>query len=259
VAARFARAAGLTAVCDALRGARELRASDFVGWPVTWLVQRLTGRGALRKARLSRLWDDLRAVSTDPAGAQQAEIDNALTEFGDSLAADLPRPWQDTVRSAARSRGDAIPAAVGTAIGNSLPAEDEVLWWWRLAGAWQGLLLGISAIAIAWMILITVFGVLHAGSGAPALFTATWRLPWIGLCAVVALSLGASTASTCMAIVKQNADRENADVAADAKERIAVVAKEMVIIPAQQELSEFARFRDELRLARRPSAADEAS
>src|SRR5262245_52548085 len=141
---RFAAAAGITAVGEALRSARELRAADFVGWPVTWFVQRLSGRDPIRKIRLGALWNDLNAVTAGPAGAQQAEIDNALTDLGNELAEPLPQPWARTVRAAARSRAEEIPGALGTAIGAVLPDEDSLVWWWRLAGIWQGLLLGAA-------------------------------------------------------------------------------------------------------------------
>ena len=126
LAESFARAAGASGVGQALQSARELKAVDYVGWPVAWLADRVVGRDPVRKLRLGSLWDELRAVSAGPAGAQQAEIDNALTALGDQVGAALPQPWSHTVRTAARSRAEQIPAALGAAIGESLPAENTV-------------------------------------------------------------------------------------------------------------------------------------
>jgi 50S ribosome-binding GTPase len=246
---RFEAAAGVSAITDSLRNARELRAIDFVGWPIAWIFQRLTGREPARKVRLSMLWDDLRSVSAGPAGAQQAEIDNALTEFGDGLADPLPKPWSHTVRTAVRSRADRIPAAVGSAIGETLPAENSVRWWWRLAGLWQGLLLGLAALAVVWLIVITVFGVFHAVSGVAFALRDTAALPWIGGAGVAALALGAGTAALSMSSVRRSAERENARVATDMRGRIGEVAQEMVILPVEQELSEYDRYRDEVLIA----------
>ena len=240
---------GVSAISDALRSARELRAVDFVGWPVAWFVQRLSGRDPMRKVRLGMLWNDLRSVTAGPAGAQQAEIDNALTDLASELADQLPKPWSQTVRTAVRSRADQIPAAVGSAIGEALPAEDSVVWWWRLAGLWQGLLLGTAAVAIVWLALVVVFGVFHAAAGVPGLLSDTGALPWIGAGAVAALALGAATASVCMRLVASTAEHENTQVTADMRERIAGVADEMVIVPAEQELSEFGRYREEVGIA----------
>ena len=249
LADRLAGAAGVSAISDALRSARELRAVDFVGWPVAWFVQRLSGRDPIRKVRLGMLWNDLRSVTAGPAGAQQAEVDNALTDLGGELADELPKPWSQTVRTAVRSRADEIPAAVGSAIGEALPAEDSVVWWWRLAGLWQGLLLGTAAVAIVWLVLVIVFGIFHADAGVPRLLSDTGALPWIGAGAVAALGLGAATASVCMRLVASTAEHENTQVTADMRDRIAGVADEMVIVPAEQELSEFNRYREEVRIA----------
>ncbi len=117
----------MTAVSDSLQTARELRAVDYVGWPVAWLVERLTGRNPVRKVRLGKIWDEVRTVSAGPSGAQQAEIDNALTRLADEIGPPLPQPWSRTVREAVRSRAEEIPVALGTAMGEALPAEDKIV------------------------------------------------------------------------------------------------------------------------------------
>jgi GTPase Era involved in 16S rRNA processing len=255
LAERIAAAAGVPAISDALRSARELRAIDFIGWPVAWFVQRLRGRDPIRKVKLGMLWNDLRSVTAGPAGAQQAEIDNALTDLSDELADGLPTPWSHTVRSAVRSRADEIPAAVGSAIGAALPSEDTVVWWWRLAGLWQGLLLGAAAVAVAWFALVLAFGVFHAAAGMPALLSEAGALPWIAAGLVVALALGAGTAAISLRKVRRSAAAEDGQVTADIKVRIAATAHEMVIVPAEQELSELARYREEVRIAAQGSEA----
>ncbi len=252
---QFYAAAGVTAVGDALRSTRELRAADFVGWPVAWLVLRLTGRDPLRKERLGRLWNDLRTVSSGPAGAQQAAIDNSLTEFGNRIAEPLIKPWSQTVRTAARSRADSIPPAVGEAIGAALPAEDSVLRWWRLAGLAQGVLLGAIAISIAWFVAVLVFGVFHAASGLPWLLGDPTSLLWAVLLGAVALGLGAATASTSIDTVKKRALAENTQVSADIRRRIEGIAREMAVAPVEQELSEFDRYREEYAVAVKEASA----
>jgi hypothetical protein len=124
---------------------------------------------------------------------------------------------------------------------------------------WQGMLLGVAGVAIAWLALIVAFGILHAASAAPALFTGTGPLPWIAACTAAALGLGAATSRACMSLVQRSAEREKDGVAAGIKERITAVAKDMVIMPAEQELSEFERFRDEVRIAEHGTLAAPAS
>src|SRR5262249_51893295 len=102
----FSQAAGVAGVGRALQSARELKAVDYVGWPVSWLADRLLRRDPVRKARLGTLWEELRGVTAGPAGAHRAEIDNAITAFADEVVPGLPAPWPAAVRSAARSQVD---------------------------------------------------------------------------------------------------------------------------------------------------------
>jgi GTP-binding protein EngB required for normal cell division len=253
LAAAFARAAGVSAIGDALQSARELRAVDYVGWPVTWLVERIVRRDPVRKIRLGKLWAELRGVTAGPSGAQQSEIDNALTELADEVSPALPKPWSSTIRVAIRSRSADIPAALGERIGAALPAENNIAAWWRAVGIWQGLLLGGSIVGLAWIVAILVFGVWHAAT-VPHLFRAVGLLPVLVLLIAAAMVLGWVTANSCVKAVRTAAVLENEQVAEDMQNRMAGVAQELVVVPAQQELAELERFRAELRAASgRPS------
>jgi GTP-binding protein EngB required for normal cell division len=249
LAAAFARAAGVGAIGDALQSARELRAVDYVGWPVSWLVERVVRRDPVRKIRLGKLWAELRGVTAGPSGAQQAEIDNALTELADEVSPGLPKPWSQTIRTAIRSRADDIPGALGERIGESLPAENKIAPWWRAVGVWQGLLLGLVIVGLLWLVAVLIFGVFGAGGHVPGLFSDVSLLPLIVILIAAMLVLGWLTASACINAVRTAAVRENEQVAEDMQNRMASVAQELVVAPAQQELSELDRFRAELRVA----------
>jgi GTP-binding protein EngB required for normal cell division len=246
----FCGAAGVSAVGESLQSARELRAVDYVGWPIGWLAERITGHDPARKVRLGKLWEELRSVTAGPSGAQQAEIDNALTAVADQVAVPLPRPWSQTVRSAARSMSKEIPGALGTAMGESLPVENEIAGWWRIIGAWQGLLLGCVIVGVAWIGVIVAFGVFHAARHIPSrLFDDVSLLPWIGLMIAAILLLGWLTASGCMNLVRVAAERELQRVDAAMRSRLAMVASEMVVTPVEHELFEYDRFLEDLRVA----------
>ena len=244
----FAGAAGLVAVGDALQSARELRAVDYVGWPFSWLAERLLHRSPVRKIRLGRLWDELRNVTTGPTGAQQAEIDNALTRLADEVAPQLPPPWPRTVRAAVRSHAAEVPQALGAAIGEGLPAENKIAGWWRVVGVLQGLLLGAVIVGIIWFATILAFGVFHAGH-VPRLFSDTSLLLPVAALVIVMLVLGWLTARMSMNAVRAAAQRENQLVVHDIRERMAVVGQDLVVRPAERELAELERFRAELRTA----------
>jgi GTP-binding protein EngB required for normal cell division len=251
LAADFATAAGVSAIRDALQSARELRALDYVGWPVSWLAERLTSRDPVRKVRLGKLWDELRGVRAGPSGAQQAEVDNALTRVADENVPQLPSPWSRTVRAAVRSRAAEVPAAIGKQIGAALPAGAVVERWWRLIGVVQGLLLGCVLVGIVWLAALITLGVAHVGSGMviPRLFSDAWLLPWAALMVIGGLAAGGLTARSCTRAVRQAAERATEDVADDIRQRLESVAAELVLAPAEAELGELQRFRAELRAA----------
>jgi uncharacterized integral membrane protein len=249
LAIAFAKAAGVSAIGDALQSARELRAVDYVGWPVSWLVERLTKRDPVRKIKLGRLWAELRGVTAGPSGAQQADIDNALTELADQVSPGLPKPWSNTIRTAIRSRAGDVPGSLGQRIGAALPAENKIARWWRAFGVWQGLLLGLVIVGIAWIAAIVIFGVIDTRAGAPHLFSSLSLLPLIVVLIAAMLVLGWLTSSACVNAVRTAAIRENEEVAESMQDGMAGVARELVVTPAQQELSELDRFRAELRVA----------
>jgi GTP-binding protein EngB required for normal cell division len=250
LAESFGRAAGAAGVGQALQSARELRAVDYVGWPVTWLVDRALGHDPVRKLRLGNLWEELRDVSAGPAGAQQAEIDNALTALGEQIGPALPKPWSETVRAAARSHRAEIPGALGAAIGDSLPEENSVAPWWRAVAVWQGLLLGCAVTGLAWVVAILVIGVFHAAHHAPAIFSDAALLPWVILLIAAILVLGWLTASGCMSLISSAALRERSRVEEQMRSRMKEVAEQLVLVPVKQELSEYARFCSALQTVR---------
>ena len=245
----FARAVGVTAVAEALQSARELRAVDYVGWPVAWLAERLTGRDPVRKIRLGRLWAEVKSMTAGPTGAQQAEIDSALTKLADEIGPPLPGPWSQTSRAAVRSRAAQIPGALGAAMRESTPDENKITPWWRLIGALQGLLLGCVIVSLAWILVLLIFGVFHASREVPRLFSDLSLLPWVVIMIAAFLVLGWLVAAGCMNLVRTAAETESLRVQDRMRDRIENVARELVVEPAEQELAEYQRFRDELRVA----------
>jgi hypothetical protein len=250
LAAAFCSAAGVSGVGQALQSARELKAVDYVGWPVAWLADRVAGRDPVRRVRLGALWDELRAVSAGATGAQRSEISNAITTLADEAGRGLPGPWQASVREAARSGTEEIPAALGAAIAQSLPKENSVAPWWRAVAAWQGLLLGAAAVGVVWMLAIIILGAFGAAPHAALLLRDVSLLPWVALMVAAILLLGWLTANGCMAVVIREADQEREQAQQRMRSAIAEVAQRLVLVPVERELSEFARFHDELTVAR---------
>jgi energy-coupling factor transporter ATP-binding protein EcfA2 len=229
--------AGITAAGDALQHAREFRAGEYIGWPVASLADKLSGRGRLAQTELGSLAGGLGSLATGTVDAQPAEIDNALTVFGSEASLGLPPPWSRTVYSAARSRADAISGALGSAIAAALPGGDDVPAWWRLVRAWHWLLIAAAVAGLGWLGAILASGPLG-------------MLPWVAVGIVALLLLGWLTSSGCMNMVQLAAGRERARAEQDMRSRVAEVARELVLAPVQQELSEYDRFRGALKTAR---------
>jgi hypothetical protein len=209
----------------------------------------MTGRAAVRRARLGRLWEEVKGMAAGPSGAQQAEIDTALTGLADEVSEPLPRPWSQTTRSAVRSRAGEIPAALATAVSTSLPPEDRIAPWWRFVGALQGVLLACVFLSLLWIGALLAFGVFHVASNMPWLLGDAHLLPWGVILIAAFLLLGWLTASGCMNLVRTGAQRERERMQQTIRANIAAVAHDMVITPAEQELAEYRRFRDELKVA----------
>jgi hypothetical protein len=74
-------------------------------------------------------------------------------------------------------------------------------------------------------------------------------LPWVGVVIAAMLLLGWLTSSGCMNMVMLAADKERQRVEQGMRSRIATVARELVLMPVEQELSEYDRFREELKTA----------
>jgi GTP-binding protein EngB required for normal cell division len=262
VGSALVEAAGAQAIGESLRTARELRAADYVGWPISWALTRLTSPDPARKVRLGMLWDQLRGITAGPSGVQQAEIDNTLTWVADSRVPPLPRPWSRTVRAALRSRAADIPDAVSAQIGAALPDGPAVEPWWRAISVLQGLLLGCVLVGFVWLVALLVVGVGGVGgsggaaAGIMRLISDAWLLPIPCAMIVVGLLGGWLTARTCTRAVGEAAERETADLLDDIHQRLTAVARNLVVVPADFELAELAVFRQELRVAAggRPAA-----
>ena len=233
----FGHGAGIAAAGDALQHAREFRAREYVGWPVASLAGKLPGRDRLARTELGSIAGGLRSPAAGTVDAQLAEIDNALTVFGSEAGRRLPLPWSRTIYSAARSRADAIPGALGSAIAAALPGGHGVPAWWRLVRAWHWLLIAAAVAALGWL-------------GAIAASDQLGLLPWVAAAIVALLLLGWLTSSGCMNMVLLAAERERARAEQDMRSRVADVTRELVLAPVQQELSEYDRFRDALKTAR---------
>jgi GTP-binding protein EngB required for normal cell division len=236
----FAHAAGLAAVADALAGAREAQAARFTGWPPARLARRR--RDPVRSLRMAS------GVSATGAGqAQQSEVDNAITSFADDVGGGLPEPWSATLRDAARSNAATVPSALADAVSGAVLGEGaKVPLWWRLITAWQWLL---TVLAVAGLVWAATIAVAHTGREQSTLLGDTSLIPWLAVLAAAMLLLGFLTAAGCQNMVLLAADHERERAERAMRERVAVVARDLVLVPAGREIAQYEHFRKELTVA----------
>jgi GTP-binding protein EngB required for normal cell division len=242
----FAQAAGLAAVADALAGAREAQAARFTGWTPARLIRRR--RDPVRSLRAASI------VSATGAGqAQQSEVDNAITSFADAVGGSLPEPWSATLREAARSNAATVPSALAGAVGGAVRGEGtKVPLWWRVITAWQWLLTVLAVAGLVWAVVIAVA---HSGREQSTLLGDVSLIPWLVVLAAAMLLLGFLTAAGCQNMVLLAADSERERAEQAMRRRVAVVARDLVLVPAGREIAEYERFRRELAVAQGPRAA----
>ena len=186
-----------------------------------------------------------------PVGAQRADIDNTLSALAGDICATLSAPWSRTVRTAARSRAEQIPSALAAALKESIPAVNRLPGWWRLVRACQWALVAVALGGLAWFGAVVAFGLVHLGNNDSPLLDDPTLLPWVGLMIAAILLLCWLTSSGCQNMVALAAERRRDRIMEAIRARIAEVAENNVLMPIQQELSEYARFCEEFRRAGR--------
>jgi hypothetical protein len=102
---------------------------------------------------------------------------------------------------------------------------------------------------VAWLVVLIAMGLFGGSGDTTGMFSNLMLLPWVAVMVAAILLLGWLTASGCMTLVVRDADRERERAEQRMRTGIAGVARRMVVVPVEQELSVYARFRDELAIA----------
>jgi GTP-binding protein EngB required for normal cell division len=241
----LADAAGVPAVAESMESAYELRALDYVGWPIGRLAGRLHS-DPLRRMRLGELREELRAAFTTPVNAQQAHVDNALQSLTEGVVSDLPAPWQRAVRDAGRSQADELPEALGNSLRDVVPGFNQIPAWWWMVRAWQYLLLIGTVLGVVWLGAILAYGVLKLGEAPMAIFGDPAVAPYVGLLVICTVGLGAFTASAARNMIALSSVRHSERMEEKMRAGIGASARTLVIEPVEHELAVYANFRTEV-------------
>jgi hypothetical protein len=108
----------------------------------------------------------------------------------------------------------------------------------------------LSLLGLGWTMLLVVYGVFDLGSEPTPLISDTGLLPYVALVVLCPLGIGFLTASICRNVAALSAAKHGERVEQHMRDRIAVVARQMVLDPVAEELSAVALFRAEADTAR---------
>jgi energy-coupling factor transporter ATP-binding protein EcfA2 len=235
----FARAAGLSAVAQAMASTLEVRAARLTRWPAGRLFGRRHDPVVADAAR--------RAAETVVGQAQQSEVDNAITAFADSVGGALPEPWASSLREAARCNAGMVPQALAGAVQAAAAASrSRTPGWWRLVTAWQWLLTVLAAAGIALSVVIAVVRATGHHQGWEAEVS---LIPWLLIMAAAMLVLGYVTALSCRNLAVAAADDERSTAEQTMHDAVAGVARDLVFLATGREIAQYERFRKELAVA----------
>jgi GTP-binding protein EngB required for normal cell division len=240
--AELTAAAGAPAVAEAMESAYELRAADFVGWPVQTLVSRLRS-DPLRRMRLTELREELRGAFTGPVGAQQGDVDAALVKATEGYTDALPDAWARSVRAAARLHAHDLPESLGASLRDVLPAFNQVPRWWWLIKTWQYFLALVTVLGIGWIGVLVAYAVMGTDADTNRLLGDAGLIPYIAVLAVCTLGMGWLTAAACRNLAALSSAKHGDRLERHMRERIERLADAKVLKPVGEELARFARFR----------------
>jgi energy-coupling factor transporter ATP-binding protein EcfA2 len=241
----FARAAGLSAVAQAMASGREAQAARVTGWP----PGRLLGarRDPIRGLRAVSGPEGAVAADAAAGQAQQSEVDNAITTFADAVGGDLPAPWGGSLRDAARCNASMVPQALAGAVHKVVTGEwSRPPAWWGLVTAWQWLLTVLATVGIGLGVLI---GVVRATGRHQGWISEVSLIPWLLIMAAAMLALGYVTAVSCRNLAAATADREREAVEQAMRDQVAEVTHDLVLLATGREIDQYERYRKELAVA----------
>jgi hypothetical protein len=243
LAEAFTRAAGVTAMAQAMASARGAQAARLTGWPAARLLRRRPGLPGLRGTGADAAGRGAEAVGQ----AQQSEVDNAITAFADSVGGGLPVPWAGSLREAARCNAPMVPTALADAVRRVAAAGDpRPPAWWRIVALWQWLLTVAAAVGVVAAVVIAVDRLAGHHQG---VISEVSLIPWLLALAAAVLVLGYLTAVGCRNMTVAAAERERETAERSMRERVSNVTRDLVLLPTGGEITEYERFRQELAAA----------
>ncbi|MEV0270003.1 GTPase [Hamadaea sp. NPDC050747] len=238
----LAHAAGVPLVASATEQAYVHRARKATGWPFARWVRRFRA-DPLQRLRLgsSSAGSVVGATSLGPAApAAQAEADLAVRRIADDAGTSLASPWQDALRTAARSRRADLADALDLAVARTDLKVGRNPAWWRVFGVLQW----IAALAVvAGLLWLLVRYVMFALALPEIPMPEVGRVPLPTFLLGAGLLTGLLVALVVRPIVRLAARRKGRRAHARLRAAVAEVADSHVLTPVRGVLDAYARAR----------------
>ncbi len=255
--AALTAAAGVPAVGTAVEQAYLHRATASIGSPfVRWLrrlrpdpLRRLhiqsghiqTGHtGSSKDGSSTDPKVSARTSVPAPSAVERSRVDLALRALADHASDQLPEPWPDAVRGAARSRSADLADRLDRAIAETDLGLTAKPLWWRAIGLVQAVL-AVAAIAGGlWLAGLYALTVLRLPEPATPMVGAV-PVPTVALIGGVLAGLLLAVLARLLALLV--ARRRNTRAQARLRTAVSEVADELVLTPVRAELAAYAALR----------------
>jgi GTP-binding protein EngB required for normal cell division len=243
----LASSAGVPVIGAAVEQSWQLRAEGALGWPVTRWARRLRPdplrRLHLRSGQRREVRSMVRSSVPEPTRVQQAQVESAVRRVCDGAAADLPVPWQQSVRLAAGVQSHDLRDALDQAVVATDLGVDRTPLWWRAASVVQWLLVAAALVGAGWLLLLAFGGYLRLPD--PATPT-VWGIAVPTLFLIGGVAAGLLLALLGRAVARGGALMRRRRAESRLRAAIEEVADRLVIAPVETELTRHGRARDAL-------------
>jgi GTP-binding protein EngB required for normal cell division len=242
-------AAGVDTVVRAVDRAHRSRAATATGWPPTRWLRRLRP-DAMRRLRLAdRPPDGVGRTSLpEPTAAERARVSSAVRRLTDDVAAGLPDPWPQRLRTVTLRAEEALPDALERAVATADLGMARRPRWWALVGAAQRLVLAAALAGVLWLGALFAWSYLQLGD-LPVPHVGRLPLPTLlllgGVLAGVLLALLARRLAALGARRRARLARRRIE------DNVRHTADAALLAPVADELTAYSRFCSALDRARR--------
>ncbi|ETK30844.1 GTPase [Microbispora sp. ATCC PTA-5024] len=229
-------AAAVPVVVRAVAKAHVHRSIVATGWPVTRWLRRLRP-DPLRRLHLTR--GGVRTSLPPATAVQVSAVDTALRDVGAAAARDVPEPWASSIRHAARSRAGELTDALDRTVAVTSLDASRAPRWWRAVGALQWIMVVATAAGALWLLaLFAVDYLLLTRPPTPRL----GRVPWPTVLLAGGVLGGVFVALLSRAAAWLGGRRRARRTAKALRAGVERVAHDLVVTPANDELSRYTRF-----------------